>query len=131
MEGEKKEPKRGTLESFFASASAKKQKAHCQSTQNGTECMLQLACDDVLTSSTPETPILLTIPDDGCTQQSKLTEPASPSSIQELGSTVLPSPSSQVSLIPGDISRTGNEHPAQPKVSFYKKNIQNRSFQAH
>jgi len=127
MEDEKKEPERRTLESFFASAAVKKQKAYHQSTSTSSDCMQQPAYDDVLPSSTLEAPILLTITDDECAQQSKSPEAPSPSSIKQLKSTVLSAPASQGSLIPIDISRSDNERPAQPKLPSYKKNKQNKS----
>ena len=52
MEDERKEPKRGTLESFLSSFSAKKQKAHYQSTSINNECLQQSAHDGVLFSAT-------------------------------------------------------------------------------
>jgi hypothetical protein len=132
MEDEKKEPKRGTLESFFASASAKKQKVHYQSISINNECLQQSTDDDdVLFSSTPETPILSTITDDDSTQQPESAEAPPSSSEEQLKSTALSSTASQISLTPVDISRSGSESPAQPKLSFYKKDKLNRSFQPH
>jgi hypothetical protein len=126
MEHERKEPKRGSLESYFALASTKKQKVHDQSTLIDGECLHQSVDDDVLLSSTPKTPILLTITDYESTQQSKSTEALSSSSAQQLESTVTHS-----SPTPADISCSGTERPAQPKLSSYKKNKHNRSFQSH
>ena len=131
MEHERKEPKRGSLESFFALTSTKKQKVHDQSTLIDGECFHQSASDDVLLSSTPKTPILLTITDDESIQQSKSTEALSSSSVQQLESTVLPSTTTHTSPTAADISCSGIERPAQPKLSSYKKNKQDRSFQSN
>jgi len=131
MERERKEPKRGSLESFFVLASTKKQKVHDQSTLIDGECFQRSVGDDVLLSFTPKTPILLTITDDESTQQSKSTEALSSSSVQQLESTVLPSTATHTSLTPVDISCSGTERPAQTKLSSYKKNKQNRSFQPY
>ena len=84
-------------------------------------CLQQSAHDDVLLSSTPETPILLTITDDESTQQPESAEPPPSSLVQQLESTVLPSTASQISFIPVDISHSVTESLAQPKLHPYKK----------
>ena len=130
MERERKESKRGTLESFFA-LTATKEEVHDQSTLIDGECFQWSVGDNVLLSSPPKTPILLKITDDESTQQSKTTEALSSSLVQQLELTVLPSTATHTSLTPVDISCSEIKRPAQPKLPSYKKNKQNRSFQPH
>ena len=112
---EKNRLKRGTLESFFASASAKKQKAHSQLTSVGDDGLQRPSCDDVLPPSTPETPTLSAISGDDPAQQPE--------------SSAMPSAASEACSIPVDISRCGDERPVQPVLSVYPRNTQSRCFQ--
>ena len=120
MEDDRKQPKRGTLESFFTSVSVKKQKAHCQSTSINGDSLQQSIDDNTLPSSTSEAPTLLVMTDDGSLPQSESIEVLSFSSIQQPESTA-PSMASQISVIPIDISRSGTDNPVQPKLSSFKK----------
>ena len=112
---EKNQLKRGTLESFFAAASAKKQKAQSHATLVSDDDSQRPTCGPVLPPSTPETPTLSAISSDESRQQPV--------------STATSSAAAEACSIPVDISRCADERPIQPVLSVYPRNKQSRCFQ--
>ncbi|CAF1489142.1 unnamed protein product [Adineta ricciae] len=96
---------------------------------NDKETNSQTTQDDIAPLSSSETHVSLIITDRECTRQSELVEVSSPISSEQVEFTIPSATATQIALIPGDISRSGKERPAQPKLVFYKKNKDNRSFQ--
>jgi hypothetical protein len=150
MEPDDKEPKRGTLHSFFRS-SFKKKKLDITTSYIDESSQIQesdtIACcstNKPLKSVSPSVPIPSSSPISSTTTTTSLspstaTSPRSPPTFVPSSSSASPCSSStsppsarlaaaNIGLVPSDISHSSKELPSQPKLASYKTNKDDRSF---
>ena len=126
MQRTEKQTMAGTIQSFFRSSSIKKRKiAQAVSVFNDLSERAEPA-ESFPSLSTEQSPVLESASETSSSQLESGNVLSSSAFQSSQSSAVNLQPTSN----PVDISRSGSDPPAQPKLSLYKKNKENRSFQS-